>query len=58
MQESILNWGQLLTIDHLPVDTTKKTLGVWTCPTSKTDGALDAMNEKFKVGGEGKNWKH
>lgn len=38
--------GSVADIEHLPADTTKKTLGVWTCPTGKADGALDAMKEK------------
>lgn len=38
--------GTVAEIDHLPVDTNKKTLGVWTCPTGKPTGALMAMKEK------------
>jgi hypothetical protein len=38
--------GSLAPIDHLPVDTPKETLGVWTCPTGDPAGSLTAMREK------------
>jgi hypothetical protein len=38
--------GTSAEIDHLPVDTAKETLGVFTCPTGEAAGPLLAMKEK------------
>ena len=38
--------GSYAAIDHLPVDTPQKTLGVWTCPTGAPKGALTGMKER------------
>jgi hypothetical protein len=38
--------GTMASIDHLPVDQAKKTLGVWTSPVGDSDGAMVAMREK------------
>jgi len=38
--------GTVAPIEHLSVDTSKKTLGVMTCPSGKSKGSLDLMKEK------------
>lgn len=38
--------GSFVTIDHLPADTARETLGVWSCPTGCAKGALAAMQQK------------
>jgi hypothetical protein len=38
--------GKEWPIEHLPVDTPKETLGVWSCPTGNPSGAITAMTSK------------
>ncbi|HSN22990.1 MAG TPA: hypothetical protein VLS45_02270, partial [Methylomicrobium sp.] len=38
--------GTTAKIDHLPVTTDKKTLGIWTSPVGSSAGAMTAMREK------------
>lgn len=38
--------GTIVGIEHLSVDTAKKTLGVWTCPSDKEIISLQKMRDK------------
>ncbi len=38
--------GNDIAIEHLLVDTPKETLGVYTCPSGKAEGHIEAMKDK------------